>query len=203
MGGGFLSEDYKGCLLCLREQVGSAPQNLFTHPSACNYSVIQDIIIRSYYYWETQKSSQVLSLVFLLVWLRTNSRADTHQVWCSSLQLRQQRIQNGLWFEILLRVFTLPHWRQTPSWIHCILIPTFCFPLGTEFLCNEILDSVPEKEQNIPRCLLGEKGEGGRRAKCKTVFLIEEGCVASLYKISYPPCKQNQTVLAFIIVTIH
>lgn len=33
-------------------------------------------------------------------------------------------------------------------------------PLGTEFLCHEILGSVPEKEQNIPRYVLGEKGRG-------------------------------------------
>lgn len=76
-GGVSLSEDYKSCLLCWREQVGSAPENLFTHPSAYNYTSIRDIIIRSYYHGETQTPSPVLSWGFLLVSLRTNSCADT------------------------------------------------------------------------------------------------------------------------------
>ena len=63
---GFLTEDYKNCLFCFREQVGSTPENLFTHPSVCNYSVIGDIIIRSYYDGETQKTSHVLSFIFPL-----------------------------------------------------------------------------------------------------------------------------------------
>lgn len=37
-------------------------------------------------------------------------------------------------------------------------------PLGTEFLGNEILGSVPENEQSIPRYLLGRRG-AGRRGK--------------------------------------
>lgn len=164
-GGGFLSEDYKSCLLCLREQVGSAPQNLFIHPSACNYSVIQDIIIRSYYYGETQKSSHVLSLVFLLVWLRTHSRADTHQVWCSSLQLCQQRIQNGLWFEVLLRVFTQPHWRQTPSWIHCILIPTFCSSSGHRIPMQWNTGFCSRKRTEYPKVSPGGDGGEGKEGK--------------------------------------
>lgn len=60
-GGVSLSENYKSCLLCWREQVGSAPENLFTHPSAYNYTSIRDIIIRSCYHGETQTPSHVLN----------------------------------------------------------------------------------------------------------------------------------------------
>lgn len=37
--GNFLIEGYKSCLLCSREQVGSAPENLFIHPSIITVSL--------------------------------------------------------------------------------------------------------------------------------------------------------------------
>lgn len=79
-----------------------------------------------------------------------------------------------IWGKLRLQVEFIKFWFQ-----HSVL------PLGTEFLWNETLGSVPEQEQNISRFLLA--GEGGS----KIVFLIEEGCITFLYKISCLYCKQK------------
>lgn len=70
-------------------------------------------------------------------------------------------------------------------------------PLGIEFRWNETLDSVPEQEQNIPRFLLGVRGQ-----RVKLYFSLRKA--VSLYYIKFLTsiCKQK-IALAFIIVTIH
>lgn len=83
-----------------------------------------------------------------------------------------------IWGKLRLQVEFIKFWFQ-----HSVL------PLGTEFLWNETLGSVPEQEQNISRFLLA--GEGGS----KIVFLIEEGCITFLYKISSLYCKQKKSPL--------
>lgn len=84
-----------------------------------------------------------------------------------------------IWGKLRLQVEFIKFWFQ-----HSVL------PLGTEFLWDETLDSVPEQEQNIPRFFLREGG-----AKSKIIFLIEERCVTLLYKISYLRCKQKNLPL--------